>query len=66
MTVASRVIQTIGTLKGVQATVEKMAIQTQDSLAKERYLQAVIQLNKTLNALDQRLETMRREEPEYR
>jgi len=66
MTVASRVIQTIGTLKGVQATVEKMAIQTQDSLAKERYLQAVIQLNKTLNALDQRLETLRREEPEYR
>ncbi|RKD24974.1 hypothetical protein BEP19_03820 [Ammoniphilus oxalaticus] len=66
MTVAAKLQQTIGALTGAQASVEMMALQSKDPVAKEKYLEAALELNRTLYSLNQRLADIEKEEPQYR
>lgn len=66
MTVSSSVKQTLAGLKGAQANLETFALQTQDKQAKQMYTQAAQQTQTIISSLEQRVQKIEQEEPEYK
>ena len=65
MTVATKVQQAIATAKGVQANFEAFSLQTKDEEAKQKYADAALQLQTVINGLEQRMDRIQQEEPEF-
>ncbi|EGL82213.1 protein of unknown function DUF1657 [Caldalkalibacillus thermarum TA2.A1] len=66
MTVASKLKQTIASLKGAQATMETYATHHPDQRVKETFKICGQQVEQIIAQLDQRLKEMEFEEPQYR
>ncbi|GMA60162.1 DUF1657 domain-containing protein [Alicyclobacillus fastidiosus] len=66
MTVGSQVKQTLAGLKSAQASFEQFALQTQNQQAKQLYTDAANQTNTIVNTLEQRVQQMEQEEPQYK
>jgi polyhydroxyalkanoate synthesis regulator phasin len=66
MTVASEVKQTLASLKGAQADLETFALSTQNQQAKQVYTDAAQSTQSIVNALEQRVADLEKEEPQYK
>lgn len=66
MTVGSRVKQTVSSLKGIKSTLEIYTLQTQDKETSSAYKEALVVINEVLNDLEQRVQTLEFEEPQYK
>lgn len=65
MTVATQVKQTLAGLKSAQASFEQFALQTQNQKAKQLYSDAAKQTQSLVNTLQQRVQEIEGEEPQY-
>ncbi|MCL6592560.1 MAG: DUF1657 domain-containing protein [Alicyclobacillus sp.] len=65
MTVASQVKQTLAGLKSAQASFEQFALQTQNQQAKQLYTDAANQTKTLITTLEQRVQQLEQEEPQY-
>lgn len=66
MTVSSQVKQTLAGLKSAQASLEQFALQTQNQQAKQIYTNAATQTQTIVNTLEQRVQQLEQEEPQYK
>ncbi|MDQ0337591.1 hypothetical protein J2S00_000361 [Caldalkalibacillus uzonensis] len=66
MTVASKLKQTIASLKGAAATMETYAAHHPDQQVKETFKTCRQQAEQIIAELDQRLQEMEFEEPQYK
>lgn len=66
MTVASQVKQALAGLKSAQASFEQFALQTQNKQAKQVYEDAAQQTQGIVNNLEQRVQQIEQEEPQYK
>lgn len=66
MTVASQVKQTLAGLKSAQASLEQFALQTQNNQAKQVYTNAATQTQTIVDTLEQRVQQLEQEEPQYK
>lgn len=66
MTVSSQVKQTLASLKGAQANFESFALQTQNQQAKQMYQSAASQTQQIVQSLEQRVDDIEKEEPQYK
>lgn len=66
MTVATQVKETIAGLRGVQASFEQFALQTENQQAKQMYSQAAQQTEAILESVQQRMQDIEQEEPQYK
>lgn len=66
MTVGSQVKQTLASLKSAQASFESFALQTQNQQAKQMYQNAATQTQSIVQTLEQRVQDMEQEEPQYK
>jgi hypothetical protein len=66
MTVASQVKQTLASLKSAQASFETFALETQNQQAKQLYQNAATQTQTILQSLEQRVQDIETEEPQYK
>lgn len=66
MTVASQVKQTLAGLKSAQASFEQFALQTQNQQAKQFYTDAANQTETIVSTLEQRVQQIEQEEPQYK
>lgn len=65
MTVVSQVKKTVATLKGNQGTLRLYALQTRDEETKVIYNQALEITEKIIKDLEERVQTLEYEEPQY-
>ncbi|GMA48739.1 hypothetical protein GCM10025857_00960 [Alicyclobacillus contaminans] len=65
MTVATQVKQTLAGLKSAQASLETFALQTQNQQAKQCYTDAANQTQAIITSLEQRVQQLEAEEPQY-
>ncbi|WP_066368729.1 DUF1657 domain-containing protein [Neobacillus fumarioli] len=65
MTVGTQVKQTLAGLKGVQASFEQFALQTENKNAKQLYQQAAQQTQTIIDSIEPRLQEITAEEPQY-
>ncbi|MCL6443977.1 MAG: DUF1657 domain-containing protein [Alicyclobacillus sp.] len=65
MTVATQVKQALAGLKSAQASFEQFALQTQNQAAKQLYTDAANQTQAIVNTVQQRVQQMEQEEPQY-
>ncbi|MFA8439531.1 DUF1657 domain-containing protein [Pueribacillus sp. YX66] len=66
MTVVDQVRQTVAGLKSAQASLETFALQTENQQAKQMFQQAAQQTQMIVDQVDQRLQEIEAEEPQYR
>jgi len=66
VTIVSRVKQTLATLKGSQGTLRLYALQTTDEETKLVYNEAVTITEKIINELEERIQTLEYQEPQYK
>lgn len=66
MTVSSQVKQTLAGLKSAQASFEQFALQTQNQQAKQLYSDAATQTKTIVDSLEQRVDQLEQEEPQYK
>ena len=66
MTVGSQVKQTLAGLKGAVASLEQFALQTQNQKAKQLYTDAATQTQSIVTTLEQRVQEIEQEEPQYK
>jgi len=66
MTVASKVKQTLATLKGNQGTLRIYAAQTQDEETRSVYNDAIEITGSIINDLEERLKILELQEPQYK
>lgn len=66
MTIASQVKQTVASLKSAQANLETFALNTQNKNAKKAYTQAAQSTQSIINTLEQRVNEIEKEEPQYK
>lgn len=66
MTVINQVKQAVSGLKGVQASFEQFALQTENKQAKQLYTDAATQTKQVLDAVEPRLAEIEAEEPQYK
>lgn len=65
MTVSTQVKQALAGLKSAQASFEQFALQTQNEQAKGLYSDAANQTQTIVNSLEQRVQQIEQEEPQY-
>jgi uncharacterized protein YpmS len=65
MTVATQVQQTLAGLKSAQASFETFALQTENEQAKQMYQQAAQQTQSLVDLVNQRVQDIQTEEPQY-
>lgn len=65
MTVATQVKQSLAGLKAAQASFEQFALQTQNSAAKQMYTDAADQTKTLVQTLEQRVQQIEQEEPQF-
>ncbi len=66
MTVASKVKQTLATLKGNQGTLRLYALQARDDETKLVYNEALEAIGIIINDLERRIQTLEYQEPQYK
>ena len=66
MTVASKVKQTLATLKGSEATLKIYSLQERDKEARTVYMEAFEEIHKINQCLEKRLGEIEFEEPQYK
>jgi len=66
MTVGTQVREAIAGLKGVQASFEQFALQTENPNAKQTYINAAQQADAILKTVEQRMQEIEQEEPQYK
>lgn len=66
MTVVDQVRQTLAGLKSAQASLETFALQTQNQKAKQMFQQAAEQTQMIVDQVNQRLQEIEQEEPQYK
>ncbi|MFJ8259465.1 DUF1657 domain-containing protein [Peribacillus asahii] len=66
MTVINQVQQTLSGLKGVQASFETFALQTDNQQAKQLYQQAAQQTQAIVDSISPRVQQIQEEEPQYK
>ncbi|MFT4414214.1 DUF1657 domain-containing protein [Fredinandcohnia humi] len=66
MTVATQVQQTLAGLKSAQASFETFALQTENQQAKQMYQQAAQQTQSIVDMVNQRVQDIQTEEPQYK
>ncbi len=66
MTVASQIKQTLAGLKGVQGTLRIYSSQARNEEARSVYNEALAVTEKIINDLEQRVQTLEFEEPQYK
>ncbi|QZY53931.1 DUF1657 domain-containing protein [Crassaminicella profunda] len=66
MTVASKVKQTLASLKGTQSTLQFYVIQTQDKNAKSVYEESLVITGEAIKDLEERIKVLEFEEPQYK
>lgn len=66
MTVYSQVKQAVAGLKSAQASFEQFALQTQNQQAKQVYTNAATQTQNLITELEQRVQQLEQEEPQYK
>lgn len=66
MTVGTQVKQAISSLKGVQASFEQFALQTDNKQAKQMYANAAEQTKQVLTQVEPRIAEIEQEEPQYK
>lgn len=66
MTVGTQVREAIAGLKGVQASFEQFALQTENQNAKQVYINAAQQADAILKTVEQRMQEIEQEEPQYK
>ncbi|AZV40985.1 DUF1657 domain-containing protein [Peribacillus asahii] len=66
MTVINQVQQTLSGLKGIQASFETFALQTDNQQAKQLYQQAAQQTQSIVDSLSPRVQQIQEEEPQYK
>lgn len=66
MTVASQVKTTLATLKGNQGTLRLYALQTRDAETKKMYNEALDSIQDIVDDLEERLQTLEYQEPQYK
>lgn len=66
MTVASQVKKTIATLKGNQGTLRLYALQTRNEETKSVYYEALENTEKIINDLEERMQVLEYQEPQYK
>ena len=62
---SSQVKQTLAGLKSAQASFEQFALQTQNEKAKQLYTDAANQTQSLVTTLQQRVQQLEQEEPQY-
>lgn len=65
MTVASQVKKTVATLKGNQGTLRLYGLQTRDEETKVIYREALAVTEKIIKDLEERVQVLESEEPQY-
>lgn len=65
MTVGTQVKQALAGLKSAQASFEQFALQSQNQQAKQLYTDAASQTQTIVNTLEQRVQQIEQEEPQY-
>ncbi|MCT4618172.1 MAG: DUF1657 domain-containing protein [Marinisporobacter sp.] len=66
MTVASKVKQTLASLKSTQSTLRLYSIQTEDKNARGVYEESLIITGEAIKDLEERIKTLEYEEPQYK
>ena len=66
MTVINQVQQTLSGLKGIQASFETFALQTDNQQAKQLYQQAAQQTQAIVDSISPRVQQIQQEEPQYK
>ena len=66
MTVGSQVKQTLAGLKSAQASFEQFALQTQNEQTKQVYTSAAAQTQTIVETIEQRVQQLETEEPQYK
>lgn len=66
MTVASQVKQTLATLKGNQGTLRLYMLQTRDEETRLAYRETLVATGRIINDLEERLQTLEYQEPQYK
>lgn len=66
MTVSTQVKQALAGLKSAQASFEQFAMQTQNQQAKQLYTDASNQTQTIVSTLEQRVQQLEQEEPQYK
>ncbi|MCO1604265.1 MULTISPECIES: DUF1657 domain-containing protein [Desulfosporosinus] len=66
MTVASQVKQTLASLKGARGTLRVYSTQTREEEARSMYTDAIVVTSSIIADLENRLQTLEFEEPQYK
>lgn len=66
MTVSQQVKTTLASLKGAQANLETFALSTQNKQAKQLYTQAAQDTQSIVDVLENRVNQLEKEEPQYK
>jgi hypothetical protein len=66
MTVASQVKQTLASLKGTQGTLRLYSAQSRDAETKSVYKEAINVTSEVINDLENRLQMLELQEPQYK
>lgn len=66
MTIAMKVRKTLATARSVHASLDLFSYQTKNPEAKKIFSDGALQIEKTVQSLEQRLKIMASEEPQYR
>lgn len=66
MTVSSQIKQTLSSLKGVQASLESFALETQNQQAKQLFTNAAEQTKNIVDTLEPRIQEIESQEPQYK
>lgn len=66
MTVASQVKQTLANLKGIEATLNHLAIETKDEKAKFAFHESCLITRRVIGEVEQRMREIERQEPQYK
>ncbi|WP_017728119.1 DUF1657 domain-containing protein [Halalkalibacterium ligniniphilum] len=66
MTVASKVKQCLATLNGIEATLNTLSIQTNDTKASRDYHESSLITRSVMTKIEKRLAQIEREEPQYK
>lgn len=66
MTVSTQVKQALAGLKSAQASFEQFALQTENGQAKQLYTDAANQTQTLVTSLQERVQQLEQEEPQYR
>ncbi|SUY45457.1 Protein of uncharacterised function (DUF1657) [Clostridium putrefaciens] len=66
MTVASKLNQTLASLKGIKSTLKIYSIQEQKKESKDTYEKSLLETNDIIEDLENRIKVLELEEPQYK